>query len=137
MAEDVKIVDPDGNWEIEGRTLSISAHGAFLGHRSFVYEDAVSTKGFRKVLKEFRDAASQEDEGTQDYNRQRAEYVRQARDAWRAANPGMAGQNHLRTFAFGGLAASRAEQPVLTRTPNYRDWPGVAQEDPRGPVQAL
>lgn len=106
MTEKIKIVDPDGNWKIDGDTLRISAQGAFMAHRDFVFENAVSIAGFRSVLKEFRDRANEEMESPSGYNRQRARYVRAARDAWRAANLGEADQNNVRSFAFSGMDMS-------------------------------
>lgn len=127
----LKIVDPNGNWEIVGDTLRISGYGSFGRCDDFIYREGyLSIAAFRGVLAEFRDAAHEGEEpaltpkngSDAAYNRQRAEYVRQARDAWREAT---------------GIGQPQRKRRSLTGTPNYKDWPGVAHDDHHGPVQAL
>ncbi len=69
--------------------------------------------------------------------RDRASAIREARDAWRAAqasqNPGMTEQQQkvTRGFAFAGTTGTETTRTVW----KYSDWPGVSHQDPRGSVQ--
>jgi hypothetical protein len=125
------MVDIGGAWRIEGQHFYIRAEQV-CGAAPFE-KFTLSADRFRTALRAFRNEARELEEppltatngDTEAYYRQRAEYVRQARNAWRQANP---------------VQQTGAPMKPGSSAMHFQDWVqlyDVSPNDPRGPVQAL